>query len=308
MTLHLHGNILTHYGIAANNRGETEGNMTTLQKIFWQGELYSTVSAEAIRFALRYHWQQLFEQAGDISYQTNRTWNDRDNKFEWKDTTFEDGGEKYLDDDLLGFMDAKAAAKENEDAEAETSNKKPKKGTTKARRGPLEISRAVSILPFLGETSFNSKAGEKSNTSLYGTEMHATSYQYGFSVTPAQLYQPERVNLLVDALVSLGSVGGNQGRFLYDFSPEALVFRITSDPAPRILYTFDPLGHDKVSLNKIIDRVNAGDVSASELVLAGDVAKSEEAAYLSGKGAHVFQGILAAAAYVKQQNWRQEVI
>lgn len=57
MTYHLFGNILTGYGTAANNRGENEGNTTTLQKIIWKNEEHSTVSAEAIRWALRYYWQ-----------------------------------------------------------------------------------------------------------------------------------------------------------------------------------------------------------------------------------------------------------
>lgn len=49
---HLFGNILTRYGSAANNRGATEGNITPLQKIVWKGETHSSVSAEAIRWAL----------------------------------------------------------------------------------------------------------------------------------------------------------------------------------------------------------------------------------------------------------------
>ena len=53
MTLHCFANIITPYGTAANNRGENQGNATTLQKLLWQGRTHSTVSAEAIRFALR---------------------------------------------------------------------------------------------------------------------------------------------------------------------------------------------------------------------------------------------------------------
>ena len=71
MGYHLHGNIITHYGIAANNRGETEGNITTLQKLLWKNEIHTTVSAEAIRFAIRFHWQQQFH-AGNSELETNR--------------------------------------------------------------------------------------------------------------------------------------------------------------------------------------------------------------------------------------------
>ena len=53
MTLHVFANFVTPFGTAANNRAETEGNMTTLQKLLWMGDTHSTVSAEAIRFALR---------------------------------------------------------------------------------------------------------------------------------------------------------------------------------------------------------------------------------------------------------------
>ena len=41
MSLHVFGLIVTPYGTAANNRGENEGNMTTLQKILWQGEVHT---------------------------------------------------------------------------------------------------------------------------------------------------------------------------------------------------------------------------------------------------------------------------
>jgi len=56
MSKHLFGLIATPYGAAANNRGENEGNITTLQKLLWKGDVNTTVSAEAIRWALRYYW------------------------------------------------------------------------------------------------------------------------------------------------------------------------------------------------------------------------------------------------------------
>ena len=58
MSKHLFGLIATQYGAAANNRGENEGNITTLQKLLWKGDVHTTVSAEAIRWALRYYWER----------------------------------------------------------------------------------------------------------------------------------------------------------------------------------------------------------------------------------------------------------
>ena len=47
MTMHLFGTVLTAEAVAANNRGENEGTVSTLQKIIRNGEVFSTVSAEA---------------------------------------------------------------------------------------------------------------------------------------------------------------------------------------------------------------------------------------------------------------------
>ncbi|EMM80859.1 hypothetical protein LEP1GSC037_0249 [Leptospira interrogans str. 2006001854] len=58
MSLHIFGTILTPHGVAANNRGENEGNLSTLQKLLWNGEVHSTVSGEAIRYALRETWME----------------------------------------------------------------------------------------------------------------------------------------------------------------------------------------------------------------------------------------------------------
>ena len=74
MSLHVFASIVTPFGTAANNRSETEGNITTLQKILWMGETHSTVSAEAIRFALR-------RRLGGEE-ETNRAW-DEDPTFRW---------------------------------------------------------------------------------------------------------------------------------------------------------------------------------------------------------------------------------
>ena len=102
MSFHLFGNILTGYGTAANNRGENEGNITTLQKILWKEGVHTTVSAEAIRWALRYYWQTCGED-----YQVNRQWDDDANDNIWQNSNFDDT--IFIDDDVLGFMRAEGA-------------------------------------------------------------------------------------------------------------------------------------------------------------------------------------------------------
>ena len=53
MSHHLHVTVVTAQGTAGNNRGDNEGNKSQLQKVYRNGDPYTTVSSEAIRYALR---------------------------------------------------------------------------------------------------------------------------------------------------------------------------------------------------------------------------------------------------------------
>lgn len=298
MTKHIHGTILTQYGVAANNRGENEGNLTTLQKILWKGQTHSTVSAEAIRFAMRLYWQRVYEESENPLLRVNRIWDESLQDSHFEDQAF--SSETYIDDDVMGFMDAKAAKAEKEDNETDEGRKSSKraKGTTTARRGPLEVTRAVSLTPFVGETTFNARSGQKGKTSLYATEIHATSYQYSFSLTPTFLTKQERAAAVIEALISLGTVGGNHGRFLYDFSPSSVIFRVTDDPAPRILYVAEQEIGEPIRITELVKRVQAGDIQGSELIVGGEISNLEDTQILREHGAKVIPGVKEAAALV----------
>src|SRR5205085_3026405 len=117
MSKHLHGLIVTPYGVAANNRGENEGNITTLQKLLWKGGVHTTVSAEAIRWASRYFW----EKAGNA---VNRQWDEEKYDHNWRDQTWAPWTSKneevrkqptFIDDDVMGFMLAEAANTDGND-------------------------------------------------------------------------------------------------------------------------------------------------------------------------------------------------
>lgn len=314
MTKHLFGSIITPYGLAANNRGETEGNLTTLQKILWNDETRSTVSAEAIRWAVRYYWQTRAED-GDEALQTNRIWDDATSDNRWRDASW-DGwfakGRTYIDDDVLGYMDAKAAKEEGNDSETSADErkgeagkgkggkKKPAKGKATKRRGVLELTRAISLTPFVGDATFNAKSGEKGSTSLYAAEVHATRFQFGFAMTPHRLHDTSRLAPTLDALVSLGEVAGNHSRFLFDFSPESIVLRWTDDAAPRMIYAFDEVD-GKVNVKALIARVSAGDIAPEELVVGGDAVRSGAKGALEGLGVAAFDGVKAAVGAMKER-------
>jgi CRISPR-associated protein Cst2 len=285
MTFHLFGNILTGYGTAANNRGENDGNITTLQKILWKNEVHTTVSAEAIRWALRYYWQ-----TSGNGCEVNRRWNDQSNDNEWQKPVFDP--ELYIDDDVLGFMRAEGAKVDaSDEISSKEKGKKQAKGTTSARRGVLEVTRAISTQPYSGDITFNAKSGQKGSTSLYGTEVHATRYQYGFAMTPARLHQQDRVIEVLKGLISLGEVAGNHSRFLYDFAPDSIVLRWTHDFSPRLLYCFEESSDGELTMPDLVRRVQVGDVDPQELWIAGAAAETEDGEKLEELGAHVDVGI-----------------
>ena len=304
MSKHLFGLIVTPHGTAANNRGENEGNITTLQKLLWNGEVHTTVSAEAIRWAIRYYWQRSGKPV-------NRVWVEEKNDHEWQDahwlpwtdpTGKGKNRETFIDDDVLGFMLAEAAKAEGNEAEAGAGKGKGKpraKGRADKRRGALEVTRAISLTPFAGDITFNAKSGVKTSTSLYGTEVHATRFQYGFALTPETLREKARALDVVDAVVSLSEVAGNQSRFLYDFSPEAIILRWTDDFAPRFLYGFAADGGSPTLRPEILHRIQAGDVAPNELVVGGSLAPGQDGKTLKEMGAAVFEGVKAAAAEIK---------
>ncbi len=267
MSLHIFGAIVTGFGCAANNRGETEGNITTLQKLLWKGNVHTTVSAEAIRWALRYLWQT-------NGLPVNRKWDDEAEDHKWQDENWsgwaQEKGETFIDDDLLGYMKAEGGKTEGE------------RGSTTKRRGVLEICRAISTIPYAGDISFNARSGEKDRTSLYGTEIHATRYQYGFAITPERLRGKMRCLDALDGLSALGEVAGNHGRFLFDFSPESIVLRVTNDPAPRLLYVFKE-ENGEVSVPELVRKVEAKDILAEELFIGGLISELPEVKAIGAK-------------------------
>ncbi|HEY9785157.1 MAG TPA: DevR family CRISPR-associated autoregulator [Candidatus Obscuribacterales bacterium] len=334
MSKHLFGLIATPYGAAANNRGENEGNITTLQKILWKGDVHTTVSAEAIRWALRYYWEK---QGLDV----NRRWNDETYDHEWRDQSWAPWTSKdetvrkqdtYIDDDVLGFMLAEAAntdgsdelddlqkekkridqelkslSKDEANGERAKSLKQRSKelasaikirseGTCDKRRGALEVTRAISLSPFVGDITFNAKSGTKTNTSLYGTEVHATRYQYGIALTPSSLRDRARAMRVVEAVINLREVGGNHSRFLFDFSPSSVILRWTDDFAPRMLYGFDMSEDGKVTMTQVLKKVKDGDINSKELFIGGEITESlNDEALRILEGACVCPGVKAAA-------------
>ncbi len=304
MSKHLFGIVVTPHGTAANNRGETEGNLSTLQKILCNGQVHSTVSAEAIRWAIRYVWQQR-----DLP--TNRSWDDLARGNAWRDPSFLKEGREFVDDDVLGFMSAQAAKQDGAESEpASKGGKAPRaRGTVTVRRARLEVTRALSLTPWSGDVMFNAASiGATPSASSsgrdpvpYAVEVHATRYQYGFALTPESLYDRSRVLHAIEAILDLHDVAGNHGRFMYDFAPDSVVFRWTDDFAPRMLYAFS-LGADReLAAPELVRRTESGDVDARELIVGGNLANTVDGRRLKELGAQVVPGVKKAARMLREQ-------
>ena len=264
MTTHIFGMALTHEGTFSNNRGENEGNTNTLQKVIRNGDLFSTVSAESIRYALRDGWQQGGETLN------RKTLDHR--AVEYTDREFADGSwPNHLDDDVLGFMHAK--------------------DDTVSRRAPLEVTRAISVTPWTGETMHNfaspgsNPAVDTNDPIPYSVEVHHTRYQFGFALTPDSLgresndadnaYDDDekirRIEATLDSLASLRRVGGAHARYFADYSPEILILRVTTDPAPRMLYCFEPHeGSGEISVGALEKKLGK-DIDPKELIIGAAI-------------------------------------
>ena len=127
--------------------------------------------------------------------------------------------EKYIDDDLFGFMIADK--------------------DTKKRTGPVRVSPLVSLEPYRGELDFATnymgvKAG--GNPNIFETEIHSGVYRGTIlveldrvGVSDASNYKldlgatekKKRVTALLDAIQNLWGIG-RQSRFLADISPKFL--------------------------------------------------------------------------------------
>lgn len=305
-TNYLYGTILTGEAVAANNRGDNMGNTTTLQKVFHQDDVHTSVSAEAIRFALRYRFQL-------EGMKTNRTYNPATARVKYVDDKWTDwtpDGDVFIDDDLMGFMNAAAAAQEaeeQEDGAAEGGEGKPakgrgkKKGAAYKRPSPLAVGRAVSLRPYRGEYSYNStvrkdEGGKAAGLSLYNAEMHTTEYQYSFGLNLNEVINKENIRHLLNAVLDPPSVAGNHARFAYDFSPASIVLRVTQEYSSKIQNCFE---HDDetrgFNVKRLVKRVEDEDIPAAELYMGGEVARTEEGVRLKELGVNVYPGVRKAA-------------
>ena len=276
---YLFGTLMTHYGSASLNHGQRKGNVSPLQKSKWHNhnKFHSTVNGDAIRWSLRYYWQQK-------RYPVNRIWDVDKFRNTWIDRNFDPV--RFIDDDVLGYLDPRAAraevAEEVTEEDSDTEGTEQTQARHPQRLGALGVNRAFSLTPFDGGVTFNSKSGEKDRTSLHFIEFHNTRYQYVFALDCNHLKNKSRIFAVLDGLMSIRKVGGHNNVFCYDFSPESMVLRWTEDSSPEIFYCFEQLEtrpgvYAEPSISPdLIDLVTTEDIDPDELWIGGKIAKNFE--------------------------------
>lgn len=78
---------------------------------------------------------------------------------------------------------------------------------------------------------------------------------------------------VLEALVSIYRVGGNHGRFLFDFAPESIVLRWTQDFAPRFLFCFDEDEMGNISMPQLLRQLRSGDLDSTEFWIGVKIAE-----------------------------------
>lgn len=119
------------------------------------------------------------------------------------------------------------------------------------------------------------------------------------ALTPSSLKDPERALFLLNAIPAIKHVGGNHARFLYEFRPESIVIRVSSDPSPWIMNCFERVG-EAIGCSRLVRLVDVQDVPASELIVAGEIADTPYGEQLKGLNVNVCRGIKEAIAEAKK--------
>jgi CRISPR-associated protein Cst2 len=234
---------LTPVSFASLNGSDKEAdNISSIKKISIGTEEYPYVSSQAVRRALRNQLQVL---GWDLSEGAAAT-------IKKGAATTEQKPEKYIDDDLFGYMGAEAGK------------------TATKRTSVVRVCSLISLDPYLGDLDFGTnymgtKAG--GNPNIFETEIHSGMYRGtilieldrvgsgdGFDKDLPNAEKAKRVKALLQALKNLWG-SGRQSRFLADISPKFVVGAFTTAKNPIFLESL--IVRDGSVVSSVLDEVCA---------------------------------------------------
>jgi CRISPR-associated protein Cst2 len=218
------------------NGSWTEGNVSTVKKITLpNGNLLPYVSGQSVKYQIRKAWREMgleavlsevkqAEKAAGVNFTAGEP-------------------DKYLDDDLLGFMIAST-------------------GENRRRTAVARTSAAIGMFPYKGDRDLGTKSKELSGGdmgaggNIFETEIYYNYFKVNILIELDRLgnFQPfelakgvktvpltiiDRKARLINFLSALTHIwgGGKQSRLLTDMSPKFLAITFQNKKAPLFLET-----------------------------------------------------------------------
>lgn len=206
--------------LAANNRGENEGTLQTLQKINTRTGTRTVLNGASIRRAIRDVMQASGAKMWRRTVQTpdipaGYVYGDNDSPS--MDGAVPPTPAGYADE-IFGWMVATKDSKEY--ANRQTS--------------AIAVTAAISTTPYDGDTAFlQGLKAKESSLNPFQVERHWTRYQFMITINLADA--GDKVPQVLDALKGL-QVGGNHTANLTELTPDTLIWRFHDVPGQSGLY------------------------------------------------------------------------
>jgi CRISPR-associated protein Cst2 len=250
------------------NGSWTEGNVSTVKKITRpDGTQLPYISGQSIKYQIRKAWKEmgLAEMLSEVKQTETKA-----------GVNFTAGApDKYIDDDLLGFMIAST-------------------GENRRRTAPVRVSAAIGIFPFRNDRDLGTKSKEQAGGdmgaggNIFETEIYYNYFRVNFLVELDRIgtfqdfeldkgskgkMQPlsmdkkrERLNYLLQALTHIWG-GGKQSRLLTDMSPKFLAVTFQNSKAPIFLETLTVKDNEELHIEAIQEVLSSNKSSIQHQIL-----------------------------------------
>ncbi len=235
---------LAEVNLASLNGSDKEAdNILSIKKVSKGTELYPYLSSQAVRRALR---DQIKQSGWELSEGIKGEGK--------KPSSTQCKPDKYIDDDLFGYMDAKSGS-------GQTANK---------RTSPVRVTPMIALTPYQGDLDFGTnftgvEAG--GNPNIFETEIHSGLYRTtilveldrigsgeGFKEDISADEKKKRLSALLSATKNLWS-SGRQSRYLADISPKFMIATLSSVKNPFFLEALK-VNNDKIDFQIVKDTLN----------------------------------------------------
>ena len=287
------------------NGSWTEGNVSTVKKITLpNGTKLPYVSGQSLKYQIRKAWKEM--GLSEILSEVKQTENKAGVNFTAGDP------EKYLDDDLLGYMIASS-------------------GENRRRTAAVRTSAAIGIFPFRNDRDLGTKSKEQTGGdvgaggNIFETEIYYNYFRVNFLIELDRIgayldfelektkkgktealdisKKRERLTYLLKALAHIWG-GGKQSRLLTDMSPKFLAITFQSAKAPIFLETLTVKENEELHTEAIQEVLesNKGIIQHQLLGVQSGIFKNEVANTL-GNTSTIQQAFDNAISYINELNF-----